>query len=69
MSAITPLHVYVRELNILIENEIERLKDVIALGLLEEHSEYRYLTGRIKGLRQALEYMDEADRLCKERIL
>ena len=69
MSAITPLHIYTRELNILIEDEIERLKELLSAGLLENHSEYKYIAGKVRGLRQAVDYIGEADRLCKMKIL
>lgn len=68
MTFITPLHVYRKELETLLDGEIERLKDNLSLGLIETHDEYKHLAGKIAGLRLAQEYMLEADRLCKEKV-
>ena len=67
MTALTPQHVYRRELFILIELEIERLMEVISNGHLENYAEYKYLAGKIAGLRLADEYLGEADRICAEK--
>lgn len=69
MNFITPLHVYRKELETLLENEIERLKDNMSLGLIENHGEYKHLAGKIAGLRQAQEYLFEAERIYKEKVL
>jgi len=69
MAALMPLHVYVRELEKLLAEEIERLKENISLGHLENHAEYKYQTGRIAGLRAAQECLVEADRAYREKVL
>ncbi len=69
MSALMPLHIYVRELEGLLAEEIERLKENASLGHLETHSEYKYLTGKIAGLRAAQEYLAEADKICREKMM
>lgn len=69
MSVLTPLHVYVRELEKLLNDEIERLKEEISFGHVESHSEYKNQTGKIAGLRAALDYLAEADRISKEKFL
>ena len=45
----------------MIEVEIERLKENLSYGSLEDFNEYRYISGKIAGLRTAVEYMDDAD--------
>ena len=67
MGAITPLHVYVKELEILLNNEIDRLMENLSNGHLENYAEYKYLAGKIAGLRLAGEYLAEADKIYKER--
>jgi hypothetical protein len=67
MGQLTPLNIYVRELSQLIDIEIERLVEQMALGRLEKIEEYKYLTGRIAGLAQAKEYLGEADKICMEK--
>jgi hypothetical protein len=67
MSAQTPQHVYMREMFLLIETEIERLMEVLSNGHVESHAEYKYLAGKIAGLRLAYEYLGEADRICAEK--
>ena len=69
MAALMPLHVYMRELEKLLAEEIERLKENISLGHLEDHAEYKYQTGRIAGLRAAQEYLAEADKIYREKVL
>lgn len=69
MNFITPLHVYRKELETLIDSEIERLKENMSLGLIENYSEFKFLAGKIAGLRAAQEYLLEAERICMEKIL
>lgn len=68
MGVMTPLHVYVHELENLIDTEIERLIENMALGRLD-YPEYKYTAGRLAGLAQAKEYLGEADRIYKEKVL
>jgi hypothetical protein len=67
MGAITPLHVYVKELETLLSDEIDRLMINLSNGHLETHAEYKYLAGKIAGLRAAIEYLDEAHRVYQEK--
>lgn len=67
MGAITPLHVYVKELDTLLNEEIDRLMNNLSLGHLENYAEYKYLAGKIAGLRAAKEYLGEADRVYREK--
>jgi len=69
MGSITPLHVYRHELETLLKHEIDRLMEAMSLGHIENHAEYRYLAGKIAGLRLAEEYLLEAERIYKERVL
>ena len=67
MATFTRTHMFEHELKRLIDVEIERLKENMSLGLISDHEEYRSITGKIAGLRLALEYMDEANRLLSEK--
>jgi hypothetical protein len=60
----TRTHMFERELKRLIEIEIERLKENMSLGLIDNHEEYRLVAGKIAGLRLAVEYMAEAEAIC-----
>lgn len=64
-----PLHVYMRELEKLLAEEIERLKENLSLGHLENYPEYKYQTGKIAGLRAAQEYLVEADKIYRDKVL
>lgn len=63
----TTQQAYQRELQLLIEMEIERLMENVSQGHLESFAEYRYLAGKIAGLRLAKEYLLEAERICQEK--
>ena len=52
------------ELLKLIEIEIERLKEDMSFGMILDHEEYRFVAGKIAGLRLAINYMAEADAIC-----
>ena len=54
-------HLFEKELDRLIQEEVERLKDVLSMGNLENQSDYKFIAGRIHGLRTALEYILEAN--------
>jgi hypothetical protein len=64
MSAFTRSHLFEGELLRLIEIEIERLKNDMSLGLIADHNEYRFVAGKIAGLRLAIDYMAEAEAIC-----
>jgi len=63
----TTQQAYERELAKLIDVEIERLMDAISNGHLEDYAEYKFLAGKIAGLRLAQEYLLEAERICQEK--
>jgi hypothetical protein len=69
MGAITPLHVYVKELETLLSDEIDRLMINLSNGHLETHAEYKYLAGKIAGLRSAIDLMEEAQKVYQERYM
>lgn len=62
--AITRSHLFAHELERLVEIEIERMKDNVALGFIENFSDYKYVTGKIAGLRSVKELMIEASAIC-----
>jgi len=39
------------------------------MGHLENHAEYKYLAGKIAGLRAAQEYLVEADKVYREKTM
>jgi hypothetical protein len=60
MGGFTRGDLFEKELRRLVEEEIVRLTTDMSFGMLKSIDEYRSVTGRIAGLRQTLEYMDEA---------
>lgn len=69
MGSLTPLHVYRQQLETLLSDEVDRLSNNMSLGNLENFAEYKYFSGKIAGLRLALEYLVEADRMYREKVL
>jgi hypothetical protein len=67
MVALTTVQAFQKELEKLIQIEIERLVEPMINGYVESHEEYRGLAGRIAGLKTALELVQEADRVCAEK--
>ena len=57
-----------QELISMVEREIERLKDELASGVFKTLEEYRHASGKIIGLRQSLEYIDEASSAVEKRL-
>jgi hypothetical protein len=68
MGALSRYHLLKSEFNELVAGEIERLKDEMSLGLLKNHEEYKSLSGKILGLRAALDLMEEADSSVSKKI-
>ena len=65
--ALTTVQAYQRELENIIAIEIERLMELISNGHLQSYEEYKGLTGRLAGLRSAIELIAEADRIYSEK--
>jgi hypothetical protein len=55
----------IREFSKLIANRIAALSDDLAAGRLETMDQYKSITGRIAGLREAIELIDEANSICE----
>ena len=51
---------YEFELRKLIDQQIERLKDVLAAGSPDSLEQYKMLVGQIVGLRQCIDLLEEA---------
>lgn len=68
MGALSRYHLFKQDLTTLIADEIERLKEELSLGLLKTQEEYRAISGKILGLRSALDLMDEADSSVNRKI-
>lgn len=68
MGAFTRYDVYETELRKLIEERIESISEEISFGLLKTHEEYKSVTGKIAGLRAALDLMDEASSVTNKKI-
>lgn len=67
MSAFTYQSMYEHELKALLQDRIEQIKQELSLGFLTNYEEYKMQAGKIAGLRDALDLMDEADRVCSHK--
>lgn len=54
------------ELEKSIQEEIERMKENLSLGFLDDYAQYKNISGKISGLRTALDLINEAERKCNE---
>lgn len=67
-------HTYTRgdlfqdEFEKLILDEIERLTELLITGLVEDFSEYKRVCGRISGLKQGIEYINEANHIVIKKL-
>ena len=68
MAAVTWTDVFEHELAKLLEEKIDGLKDDLSRGNLETHADYMKMTGKIAGLRAAIEGIDEAHRLVDKKL-
>lgn len=50
-----------------IEAQIEELKEEIAAGNAVDHANYRFLAGRIAGLRMAMNHFEDVNKKLDER--
>ena len=64
VAAYTRNHMFAQELERLIEAELDRMKENVSLGFIESFSDYKYVTGKIAGLRSVKELMAEASAIC-----
>lgn len=64
MSILTTADRFRYELEKSILEEIERLKENLALGFLDDYAQYKNLAGRVSGLRTAIDLISEAERRC-----
>ena len=64
MGTLTRSHMFAHEFEQLIEIEIERMKNNLALGFVENFNEYKFVAGKIAGLRAAIDLMAEASAIC-----
>lgn len=64
MTVMTSADKYKHELEKLLLDEVERLKDTVALGFLDDYPQYKQMTGKIAGLRAALDFLLEAESIC-----
>lgn len=56
----TMYHLFAKELNRLLQEEINRLTEIISVGHAPSFEEYKYLAGQVVALRRAQEYMLDA---------
>lgn len=68
MGSFTRFDVFEVELHKLIEQEIERLTGEMSLGLLKTYEDYKSATGKIGGLRAALDMIDEARSITNQKL-
>lgn len=64
MSILTTADKFKFEVERLLNEEIERLKETISLGFLDNYEQYRHMSGRIAGLRAAIGFLAEAESHC-----
>lgn len=67
MSILTSADKFRYELEKLLNDEVERLKDTISLGFLDNYDQYKQLTGKIAGLRAAIDFIGDAETLCNRQ--
>ena len=67
MSALRYQTLYENELIAILKDNIEHTKEKLAAGMLDSLEEYKYLAGKIAGLRSAMEAMDEATTICNHK--
>lgn len=48
----------------LLLDEVDRLKETVSLGFLDDYAQYKQLAGKISGLRMAIDLINEAERQC-----
>lgn len=68
MGSFTRHDLFVSELKRMIEEDMQRFKDEMSLGLLKTLEDYRSIAGKISGLRQALELIEEAESSVERKI-
>ena len=68
MSALSRYSMFRAEVEGLITSEIETIKDTMSQGLLKDHEQYKFVAGKIAGLRACLDLMDEADSIVSRKI-
>ncbi len=54
-------HVFQQQFVRLIEEELQRLQEMLMNGSVHSMEDYKHLVGRVSGLRSALEYVEEAN--------
>lgn len=68
MGMLTYGTVFEKELRALIIARIDSLTEEMSLGLLKTFEEYKSAAGKIDGLRQCLELIDEASSVTNKKI-
>lgn len=58
----------IREFTKLVDAQIEDLKNIVAAGAMPDWEAYRATTGKIMGLRMALDLLDEAQKIADSSI-
>lgn len=67
MSILTTADKFKFEIERILIEEVERLKETIALGFLDNYDQYRHMTGRVAGLRAAIDFIAEAESRCNSQ--
>lgn len=67
MSILTTADKFKFEVERLLVEEVDRLKDTISLGFLDNYDQYRHMSGRIAGLRAAIDFLAEAESRCNSQ--
>lgn len=60
MSILTSADRFRRELETLVEEQIQKYTAHMSLGQLESHADYKHAAGRIAGLREVFDLIEDA---------
>lgn len=66
MSIHTTADKFRYEVEKLVSAEVDRVKENLSLGFVEDYSQYRYLAGKIAGLREVQNILSEAEVNCNK---
>lgn len=64
MAIFTSADKFKAEVENLIAIEVDRLKETMAVGFVEDYPQYKNVAGKIAGLRTALDLLNDAEKIC-----
>lgn len=66
MSILTTADKFRYEVEKLVSAEVDRIKENLSLGFVEDYAQYKFVAGKITGLRQVFDLLDEAEANCNK---